>query len=62
MLQLRVSSERARAIREGEAPEPIGSNPAVSDILKELGLKLEATKMAMPIIVVDHIEKTPTEN
>jgi uncharacterized protein (TIGR03435 family) len=48
--QLRASTERAR------------SDSGVTDILKELGLKLEPTKIAMRIIVVDHIEKSPTEN
>jgi len=31
-------------------------------VLERAGLKLEKTKAPIEIIVVDHIEKTPTEN
>jgi uncharacterized protein (TIGR03435 family) len=30
--------------------------------LQQMGLKLEAKKAPFPQIVIDHIEKTPTEN
>jgi uncharacterized protein (TIGR03435 family) len=33
-----------------------------SAIDKELGLKLQAQKRAMPVLVIDHIEQKPTEN
>ena len=46
--------------------------PAASDVAagstifdsveKQLGLKLESRKQPMPVIVIDHIERTPTEN
>jgi uncharacterized protein (TIGR03435 family) len=29
---------------------------------KQLGLKLEAAKIAVDTLVIDHVEKTPTEN
>ena len=29
---------------------------------KQLGLKLEKTKCPYPVLVIDHIEETPTEN
>jgi uncharacterized protein (TIGR03435 family) len=29
---------------------------------EQLGLKLESAKAIVEVIVVDHIEKTPTEN
>ena len=29
---------------------------------KELGLKLEKTKRSYPVLVIDHMEETPTEN
>jgi len=29
---------------------------------KQLGLKLEATKIPVDTLVIDHVEKTPTEN
>jgi uncharacterized protein (TIGR03435 family) len=31
-------------------------------VAKNLGLKLEATKHALPVIVVDKVNRTPTEN
>jgi uncharacterized protein (TIGR03435 family) len=30
--------------------------------VKELGLSLESTKAEIDVIVIDHVEKTPTEN
>jgi uncharacterized protein (TIGR03435 family) len=41
-----------------------GSDSADGDLFAEvrkLGLKMEARKVALPVIVLDHIEKTPTE-
>jgi uncharacterized protein (TIGR03435 family) len=43
-----------------EASEPAGSSIFTS--LQQMGLKLEPRKTAMPVIVIDHLEKTPTEN
>ena len=55
----------------GDAGQP-GSAPAAADpsggytlfeaVEKQLGLKLEAQKRPMPVIVIDHIEQKPTEN
>ena len=47
-----------------------GPNPAQQDAVsiissameKQLGLKLEATKIALDTLVIDHAERTPTEN
>ncbi len=37
--------------------------PIISSAMeKQLGLKLEATKIAVDTLVIDHVEKTPTEN
>jgi uncharacterized protein (TIGR03435 family) len=44
-------------VPEGEAPPTL-----FAAIQAQLGLKLEAKKGNVEIIVVDHIEKTPTEN
>jgi uncharacterized protein (TIGR03435 family) len=45
----------------GETATDPGSNMA-SALEKELGLKLTASKARLDVIVVDHVDKTPTEN
>jgi len=52
--------ERRASPANGGAVEPLGSTAAA--IAVKLGLKLEPRKMVLPIIVVDHLEKSPTEN
>jgi uncharacterized protein (TIGR03435 family) len=49
------------------APEEIayimpGRPPLLDAVQSQLGLKLEARKGPVKVIVIDHIEKTPTEN
>jgi uncharacterized protein (TIGR03435 family) len=52
----------------GEVQVPSAGNPdangmpIVNAVQSQLGLKLEAKKGPVDLIVVDHIEKTPTEN
>jgi uncharacterized protein (TIGR03435 family) len=48
--------------RDGAATP--GSDPGTASfqLAEKLGLKLEARKMPLPVLVVDHMEKTPTEN
>ena len=50
------------ALRGGgdTASDPSGS--AIFAAIQQLGLKLEPRKSAMEILVVDHVEKAPTEN
>jgi uncharacterized protein (TIGR03435 family) len=38
------------------------SSPVMSNLQLQLGLKLEAMKAPIEMIVIDHIEKTPTED
>jgi uncharacterized protein (TIGR03435 family) len=38
------------------------SGPTIFDAMAQLGLKLESRKQPMPIIVIDHVERAPTEN
>ena len=50
-----------------ESADPNGSDPngalSVFDaISRQLGLKLEKTKRPYPVLVIDHIEETPTAN
>jgi uncharacterized protein (TIGR03435 family) len=49
----------------GRAPADAASDPSGSSIfatVQQLGLKLEARKAPIPQIVIDHVEKMPTEN
>jgi uncharacterized protein (TIGR03435 family) len=55
----------------GAGPGPLGAGPVAADpssggsiflALQKLGLKLEARKAPVETIVIDHLEKTPTEN
>jgi uncharacterized protein (TIGR03435 family) len=45
----------------GGASDPSGDT-TVSDALQKLGLKLEKSKANLEQLVVDHVEKLPTEN
>jgi uncharacterized protein (TIGR03435 family) len=44
------------------ASEPNGALSLQEALERQLGLKLETKKRAMPVMVFDHIEETPTEN
>lgn len=49
----------------GASPADAASTPGGSSVLgavQQLGLKLDARKLPVDTIVVDHLEKTPTEN
>jgi uncharacterized protein (TIGR03435 family) len=45
-----------------DASDPTGGYTIFEAVEKQLGLKLEAQKRSEPVIVIDHIEQTPTEN
>jgi bla regulator protein BlaR1 len=52
----------AGALPSEAAPPPDTSGPTIFTAMQEqLGLKLEAQKSSMPVLIVDHIER-PTEN
>ena len=44
-----------------DATDPDG-RLTVFEALDKLGLKLEARKMPMPVLVIDRMEQKPTEN
>jgi len=45
-----------------EASEPSGALTLFDAMTKQLGLKLEAQKRPIPVLVIDHIERKPIEN
>jgi uncharacterized protein (TIGR03435 family) len=46
----------------GDGP-PLEANSIIAQAMQaQLGLKVEAKKTAVPMLVVDHLEKSPTEN
>ena len=44
------------------ASDPDGGGTSLTDAVQAMGLKLESRKAAVDQFVVEHIEKTPTEN
>jgi uncharacterized protein (TIGR03435 family) len=49
--------------KDGPSPPQQDAVPIISSAMeKQLGLKLEAAKIAVDTLVIDHAEKTPTEN
>ena len=44
------------------ASEPNGAISIFDALDKQVGLKLKARKVAVPVIVIDHVNETPTEN
>jgi uncharacterized protein (TIGR03435 family) len=57
------SRNPARSVGQGTAaPEPSGTMLIFEAITKQLGLKLEMRKRSEPVLVIDHIEQTPTDN
>ena len=50
-----------RWVDEGFA-KPDDPQPTLSDALQQLGLRLEQKKSSVDMIVIDHIDRAPTEN
>jgi uncharacterized protein (TIGR03435 family) len=46
----------------GAAPEPNGAISLMDAVSRQLGLKMELQKHPAQVLVVDHLEETPTEN
>jgi uncharacterized protein (TIGR03435 family) len=44
------------------ASDPGGGGTSLADAVQSMGLKLESRKAMVDQLIVDHIEKTPTEN
>jgi len=47
---------------DATSAEPNGAVSLFDAVSRQLGLKLEKTKRAYPVLVIDHIEETPTPN
>jgi uncharacterized protein (TIGR03435 family) len=47
---------------ESSASDPTGAVPLSEALKTELGLKLVKTKELVPVLVIDHIDETPTPN
>jgi uncharacterized protein (TIGR03435 family) len=63
---LNFTPDQSMAVLLGGAPFPVGSNPdAAPDLFaafqQQLGLKLEATKAPVDVMVIDKVER-PSEN
>jgi uncharacterized protein (TIGR03435 family) len=50
--------KRAAFENQGDSPD----SPVFTNLQEQLGLKIESQKAPVPLIVVDHAEKVPTEN
>jgi len=46
----------------GGAADPNGALSLPDAVSKQLGLKLELEKRPVPVLVIDHVERQPTEN
>jgi uncharacterized protein (TIGR03435 family) len=44
------------------ASDPVGSGTSITEAIQSMGLKLESRKATVDQLVVDQVEKTPTEN
>ena len=53
---------RHRAADGNIITEPVGGLSMFDALQAQLGLKLESRKHPMPVIVVDHVERIPTDN
>jgi uncharacterized protein (TIGR03435 family) len=47
---------------DGSASDPNGALTLPDAVSRQLGLKLEKQKRPVPVLVIDHIDETPTEN
>ena len=62
-LAFETEPRRPRTMPEGQRSTPAERGPSLSSAVQEqLGLRLEAKKSKVEMLVIDAIEKTPTEN
>jgi uncharacterized protein (TIGR03435 family) len=65
-LAMRASAAGPAAGAQPANAAPVASDPSggetIFEAFQKIGLKLEAQKKPMPVIVIDHLEEKPTEN
>lgn len=62
-VRVQTAAAVAEAKQAGDAtPAPIGGIGLEDAFRKELGIKLEKQPLTLPSLVLDHLEKNPTEN
>ena len=60
--RITASAGAAASSTDPNASDPNGALSVFEAVSRQLGLKLEKTKRPYPVLVIDHIEETPTEN
>jgi uncharacterized protein (TIGR03435 family) len=60
MVQVERGGEQAAPANS--ASTPTGGPSLFNALQRQLGLKLEGGKRAMDLLVIDHVDKVPTEN
>lgn len=63
--QLEVGLPARRKAEAGRPGEPVPADdpgPTIFNAMTQIGLKLESRKRAVPVIVIDHVERVPLEN
>jgi uncharacterized protein (TIGR03435 family) len=65
IIKMKLGAEAAAnptAARPGDAAADPAGNSAIFAAVQQLGLKLESRKAPMDLLLIDHAEKSPTEN
>jgi uncharacterized protein (TIGR03435 family) len=57
-----AASAAANSGGQAMAPDPAGTMTFEEALDKELGLKLEVRKRVIPVLVIDHVNRKPTDN
>ena len=58
----RVATGIAASATPATSPEPLPGMTLFDAVRSQLGLKLESRKLPLPVIVIDRLERVPTEN
>jgi uncharacterized protein (TIGR03435 family) len=59
---LDINAYVTEEMRKGPGPPPEASSILAQAIQAQFGLKLDSKKVAVEVLVIDHVEKTPSEN